>query len=313
MPKFSVIIPLYNKENYVKATVESVLAQDYTDFELLVVNDCSTDNSAKILEQFDDNRIKLLHHQKNQGLSASRNTGIKQAVGEIITFLDADDLWKTNFLSAIDRLSRKFPNCAILGTDYEEQIGDKTTFPQKNLEGIYQENKMLEIPDFFKASLFNPIYCYSSVAFNKEVFQKIGLFNTAIDFGEDVDFNIRANTQLSLAYYCKSCAIYNIGVPQQMTNSGIKNKRLIDFKKFDALAENTISLKKYINAKRYYYASQYKNQRDKALFKKFMREIDFSQLSLKQTMLLKSPFWLYRFFKRTKMFLLKKGIKVTPY
>jgi glycosyltransferase involved in cell wall biosynthesis len=313
MPKFSVIIPLFNKAEYVRATLNSVLSQLFTDFELLIVNDCSTDKSLEVVKQFEDKRIKILHHKKNSGLSASRNTGIKNASGEIITFIDADDLWKPDFLSSINQLSIKFPDCDIFGTDYEEKIGNKTAFPQKNLDAIYRENKMLKIPDFFEASLFNPIYCYTCVAFSINVFEKIGLFNTEIDYGEDVDFNIRVNTQFSLAYFCKSCAIYNLGVPNQITGSGIKNKRLLDFKKFDQLALGKPSLKKYLNMKRYYYASQYKNLKDEKMFSKFMAEIDFSQLSVKQTLLLKSPFWLYRIFKRSKAFLLEKGVKVTPY
>jgi len=313
MPRFSVIIPLFNKAEYVKATINSVLAQSFTDFELLIVNDCSTDKSLEVVKHFDDKRIQILQHQKNSGLSASRNTGIENAAGEIITFIDADDLWKPDFLSNIHQLSIEFPECDIFGTDYEEKFGTETTFPQKNLKGIYKENEMVKIPDFFEASLFNPIYCYTCVAFTKTVFEKIGLFNTEIDYGEDVDFNIRANTQFSLAYFCKSCAIYNLGIPEQMTGSGIKNKRLLDFKKFDQLAEGKPSLQKYLNMKRYYYASQYKNIQDKKMFSKFMDEIDFSQLSVKQNLLLKSPFWLYRIFKKSKAFLLEKGVKVTPY
>lgn len=313
MPRFSVVIPMYNKADYIQRSVHSVLQQKLVDFELLIVNDCSTDKSLSRAEKIEDSRITILQHEVNKGLSASRNTGISNAKGDIITFLDADDEWKPNFLAAIDTLARKFPDCDIYGTDYEEKINNHTVIPVKNLPKAVRPNQYVKIEDFFTASLFNPIYCYSCVAFSRKALNKIGNFNTAVDIGEDLDFNIRANSQFKLAYYYKACAIYYVDIPNQMTNSTIRNKKLIDFKKFDRQAESHPGLKKYLNASRYYYASQYKNQRNKALFEKFKQELDFSALSLKQKVLLECPFWMYQRLKKLKAFLIKRGIKVTPF
>ena len=94
MPRFSVVIPLYNKENFIEKTMHSLLNQTYLDFEILVVNDCSTDASAAIVKRFDDRRIQIIQHPINKGLSASRNTGIRSAKASYVAFLDADDLWK---------------------------------------------------------------------------------------------------------------------------------------------------------------------------------------------------------------------------
>ena len=77
MPRFSVVIPLYNKENFIENTIQSLLNQTFSDFEVLVVNDCSTDTSEQLVARFDDPRINIIQHSVNKGLSASRNTGIK--------------------------------------------------------------------------------------------------------------------------------------------------------------------------------------------------------------------------------------------
>ena len=92
MPKVSVIIPLYNKGFIFKETLNSVLAQTFTDFEIVIVNDGSTDNSFEIASHFSDKRIKLLQ-QENKGVAAARNLGISAATAEFIAFLDADDYW----------------------------------------------------------------------------------------------------------------------------------------------------------------------------------------------------------------------------
>ncbi|MDT0295340.1 glycosyltransferase family 2 protein [Mesonia ostreae] len=313
MPRFSVIIPMFNKADYIQRSINSVLQQNLENFELLIVNDCSTDESLTLAKEIKDARITILQHDVNKGLSAARNTGIACAKGEIITFLDADDEWKPFFLSSIETLSKKFPECDIYGTDYDEKINNHIVNPVKNLPASTLPNHYVKIDDFFTASLFNPIYCYSCVAFSRKALEKIGDFNTQVDIGEDLDFNIRANTQFQLAYYYKACAMYYVDIPHQMTTSTIQQKRLIDFKKFDRQAESHSGLKKYLNASRYYYASQFKNQQNKKLFKKFMREIDFSQLSFKQELLLKSPYWLYKKFKKAKSYLIKRGVKITPY
>ena len=90
--KASVIIPLYNAERYISRTLQSVLSQSYKNIEIIIVDDESPDDSVKVCQQFTDPRIKIIH-QKNRGLAGSRNTGIRNASGEYIAFMDADDIW----------------------------------------------------------------------------------------------------------------------------------------------------------------------------------------------------------------------------
>lgn len=103
MPKISVIIPVYNTEKYLSECLDSVLKQTFTDIEVICVNDGSSDNSAKILEQYAarDKRIRIVMNQQNYGLSYTRNTGINLANGEYICFIDSDDIIDSNFLEVL--------------------------------------------------------------------------------------------------------------------------------------------------------------------------------------------------------------------
>ena len=116
MTKFSIIIPLYNKENEMRRTIKSVLAQSYGDFELLIVNDGSTDNSVEIVNEFNDTRIKLLN-QANRGVSSARNYGIKSSKHEYIALLDADDFWGKDYLLKLRKIQKKvaYSCIAMLG------------------------------------------------------------------------------------------------------------------------------------------------------------------------------------------------------
>ena len=129
MPFFTVIIPLYNKENFVENTIKSIVSQTFYDYEILIINDCSTDKSVEKILPFLNNTIRLIEHSENKGLSATRNTGIKNATSNYITFLDADDLWKPTFLETIHQLIKNFPEAKIFGSNYEEVYSNKIEFP----------------------------------------------------------------------------------------------------------------------------------------------------------------------------------------
>lgn len=92
-PKVSVIIPTYNSRNTIGETLQSVFKQTYSDFEILLISDCSTDDLMEVLKDFKDSRLQILHYE-NGGISAARNRGIDRASGDYLIFLDADDLWQ---------------------------------------------------------------------------------------------------------------------------------------------------------------------------------------------------------------------------
>lgn len=94
----SIITPCYNSEKYIADTYNSIKSQTYTNWEWIIVDDCSSDKSGEIIQSFNDNRIKLIIQSKNQGAAYSRNLALNKAQGRFITFLDSDDLWLPNFL-----------------------------------------------------------------------------------------------------------------------------------------------------------------------------------------------------------------------
>lgn len=121
--KYSVVIPLYNKEHYIGKTIESVLKQTCQDFEVLIVNDGSADRSLEQARKYVSDKVRLID-QENQGVSVARNTGIQYARGNYIAFLDADDEWHENYLENIDRLTTCYPQSDVFVTAYEVDMGN---------------------------------------------------------------------------------------------------------------------------------------------------------------------------------------------
>ena len=115
MPRISVIMPAYNAEKTIESAIESVLRQTFTDFELIVINDCSKDKTGEIIRTFAerDSRVAVIENEKNSGVSYSRNTGIARAAGEWIAFLDSDDMWREDKLERQLRTLEENPESVV--------------------------------------------------------------------------------------------------------------------------------------------------------------------------------------------------------
>lgn len=205
---FSVIIPLYNKEKYIERSVRSVLAQDYDKFELIIINDGSTDNSMFILSKIHDRRIRVIN-QDNKGVSAARNTGLRYASNEFVAFLDADDYWMSDFLSTIMHLITTFPEARLFATSIivEDKKHTRTLKPSTIRTNLL-------ISDYCKQA---NIFITSSVCIHKQVFNKVGLFPLKIKRGEDLDTWLRIACNYRIAYCCKPKAIYYKGTDNNST------------------------------------------------------------------------------------------------
>lgn len=163
--KVSVITPCYNGAKYIAETIESVIAQDYTDWEMLVVNDGSTDDSAEIVKSYEkkDQRIRLIN-QKNAGSAAARNNGIRQASGRYIALLDADDVWESNFLSQqLGFMKQK--NAAVVCSDYVHIDADSHVIgkpdrcmPVIRLEDMYVMNRIGCLTGLYDAGKYGKVY-----------------------------------------------------------------------------------------------------------------------------------------------------------
>lgn len=206
----SVVIPLYNKEKQIERTLRSVFAQTYTDFEIVVVNDGSTDRSAAVVESLDDPRIRLVT-QKNAGVSAARNRGIREARGEYIALLDGDDKWEPDYLETINRMITKYSQCQVFATNYTH-IDPKGKSFNTILKSIpfNEEDGILE--NYFEvASVSSPPICSICITAKKTAFESIGGFPYGIKSGEDLLTWARLACKYEIAYSILPKAIYVLG------------------------------------------------------------------------------------------------------
>ncbi|HRP31138.1 MAG TPA: glycosyltransferase family A protein [Agriterribacter sp.] len=189
--RISVVIPLYNKEISVSKTIESVLAQSHTDFELLIINDGSTDRSREVVAAILDSRIRIVD-KLNGGISSSRNEGIKQSQSAYVAFLDADDFWEPDFLETIALLITDYPNADCYTTGYACKFNNATL-------NVFGARERGVIKDFFKQVYVGPVMHSSSICVKKETFLRIGYFNTSIRRGEDYDMWARMGRAVTIA------------------------------------------------------------------------------------------------------------------
>lgn len=201
----SVVIPLYNKENAIRVTLESVLAQSYTDYEVIIVDDGSTDNSAAVAANLKDPRVRIIQ-KDNGGVSSARNAGIKAAKSEYIAFLDADDLWDKEYLAEQLRMIADFPDAAMWGINFAE-----------TREGKQVRRVPTALPDGYRGYVENyfqmrgrvsDLFCSSSVVIRREVFEKVGLFDERIKYSEDCDMWWRIIATHKVAFYDQYLVFY---------------------------------------------------------------------------------------------------------
>lgn len=311
MPFFSIVIPLYNKKNFIQNTIKSVLNQTFSDYELIIVDDCSSDGSLSEIKGFTNGKIRIIEHDSNKGLSASRNTGIINSNAEYVTFLDADDLWKENYLLEIYTLIKEFADASLYATNYEESINNnKIVLPKNGANNLPQRSL---INNFFTINILQPLYCPSSFCVRKNVFNDIGMYDTAITFGEDVDFNIRANLRYKLAYSNLPLISYIVYSENQITQGKLSSKTITDFDFYEKNNPTNTSLKKFLDFQRYTKAKQYKIENNRSSYNKMVKQLNSSNLNLKQKILLFSPAFLLKTIKKMKNLLLAKGYRVTSY
>jgi glycosyltransferase involved in cell wall biosynthesis len=184
MPAISVVIPAFNAMNYLPETLASVLNQSYNDIEVIVVNDGSLDETERWVSQIKDPRVKLIS-QENQGLAGARNTGIVQARGEYIAFLDADDLWEPTKLEKQVRVLEENPEVALVYTwvAYIDEKGKSTGKVLKNQAEGEVWKKLIE---------HNIVECGSVAMVRRSCFEAVGFFDRHLgSYVEDWDMWLR--------------------------------------------------------------------------------------------------------------------------
>ena len=209
-PFFSIVMPLYNKRNHVKKTIESAFAQTFQGFEVVVINDGSTDDSAAVVETIEDTRIRLIH-QENAGVSAARNRGIKEANADYIVFLDADDLWSPEFLQIIKNLIDDYPGAGIYATAYK-LLNSKGVYESISNKGLLSASFTGLLPSYFKLKSNNVNLVWTSAAcVPKNVFFENNIwFPEGVKYYEDVYVWARIALIKDVAYSASDCALYSL-------------------------------------------------------------------------------------------------------
>lgn len=310
-PFFSVIIPLYNKEKYIQNTLNCVFNQSFDNFEVIVVNDGSTDRSLELLEEFTDSRLKIIN-QKNQGVSIARNTGMENAHANYICFLDADDTWKTNHLQALYDAIAKFPEARMYCSRYVTQIS-KNTFIKNNFLDI-DENYEGYVTDFFKSSLINRVALTSAVCIHKDIFNEIGGFDPTLRSDQDLDYWIKIALKYKIVITTKNTMVYNfINANKSLSKDQSKFNKLTNLNQYVEIEKSNESLKLFLDIYRIEYGLNYHilNLKEQSL--EYLKYVDQKNMNFKTKLLFKLPPFVLRLMLRTKQNLRNYGIDFTVY
>ena len=215
-PLFSVVIPLYNKADTIERTIQSVQSQTFRDFELIIVNDGSTDNSLAVVERLSAEISIRIVDKKNGGVSSARNMGVKIAKGKYIALLDGDDVWLPGHLSMMAGAIKKYPDVKFFGGGYKRHTGAWIyfTIPWGNCR----------IKDVYSTFRWGQPINSSTVVIEKELWEKVGGFDERYSFYEDYEFFFRIGLHTECCVVNKHSGVYMFDAAEQAT----KKKRVIN-------------------------------------------------------------------------------------
>lgn len=214
-PKVSIIVPIYNVAKYLPACLDSILSQTYSNLEIILVDDGSTDNSGQIADNYatKDSRIKVVH-QKNRGQSAARNCGLVMATGDFISFIDADDEIKSNFVKKLIGLYNSDVSLAVCGHEYRRLYNNSSS-------NLYQSHLKPRRPTESHKSYIlkllakdGRLYSCNNKLFRANIIHSHHLtFDEKLNFAEDTKFvlNYLSYAQGEIAYTPSPLYIYNSG------------------------------------------------------------------------------------------------------
>lgn len=305
MPKFSVVISVFNKEKYIAETLKSVLAQTFTDFEVVILNDGSTDNSKAEILKFKDPRIRYFS-KENQGASAGRNFTIQQAEANYIALMDADDYWYPFYLEEQNRLLTEFPNESVFATATEIKRNRKTF---KNSYSTQTFGKDSILVDYFQASQLDSVLLSISTVLKKTIFENVGWYDPKIKSGEDTDLYVRIGLKYKVVFSPKVCATYIIR--KNSLFQSVKNlEEKANFEAYEIFEKENPALKKFLDLNRYSLCILAKLEGNKEAFQKNFQKIDQENLSKKQQFLLRQNKTILKYLSKTKDNLEKLGLRL---
>lgn len=290
--RFSVIIPLYNKAPYVEKALRSVLAQTFLDFELIVVNDGSKDDSLAVAQRVLEGTPAAIINQENAGVSMARNNGAAESNGEYICFLDADDWWEPTFLERMNNLINEFPEAGIYGSSYYYVKNGRKSVRIDAPTGYINYCRL------YAESMCMPLTSIS-VAIPRAVFAEHGGFKPELKLGEDFDLWIRIALRHKVAFLDKPLANYNQDI--NVYNRGIghlhkpESHMLWNLDYLEPEENINPDYKQLIDNLRTYGLLPYylsKEYRDEALTQ--LAKVDWSRQPKKWQSLYRKPVWYLR-------------------
>lgn len=313
MSKLSVVIPLYNKEKDIAETLKSLLSQSFKDFEVIIINDGSTDNSESVVKKFNDKRIRFFS-KENEGVALTRNLGVEKATTNHIVFLDADDYWYPFHLENVYHLISKFPNEKWYATAYEKKHNKKLTTSMIS-PIMKKENWAGIVDDYFKNSLIDALAWTSAVCMKKKFFQKLNGFDATITngAGEDTDLWLRAALESPLVFSTRISARHNLDGSNRISLTPTKQRIFMDLDKYEISAKENPYLKKYLDVNRFSFAIQHKLAKDNESFENYVKNINPKNLTSKQHFLLKQSRSALLGMKNIKFLMESLGIRLTAF
>lgn len=270
----SIVIPLYNKQEAIKKTLASVISQTYTDWECIVVNDGSTDNSVQVVESIirDNKSYNIrLYNQLNGGVSKARNTGVRESNGDYVAFLDGDDLWEPTYLEELYKLICDYPNAGIYGLGYGKMINGvkipSTTKLPTEFRGIVQNvwgNNLM-------------LYWTSSSSSSRLVLVP---FNENLTHGEDLDVWLQLMHKGPAVFYNKTLAYYVQDAENRAMNKvpPIQKHIVSVIHQYNQYRNENSAFRKSFDTQMIYFLYEYMFTPYKNEAKKLAKLLDYSQL-----------------------------------
>lgn len=231
---FSVILPVYNGEKYIDNAIESVLKQRESDWELIIINDGSTDNTGAKLEKYKARPKFKIMTQKNLGVSAARNRGVAESSGDHIAFLDADDVWHKDHLEVMRDMIEKYPDAGLYGSFTRTELVNGGVIEECNFfkdreETVFLDNFFEEYYNDKSAKMFTVI----TACVSRKAFDKVGGFTVGCRIGEDLELFLKISAYFPVVLTSRATATYRKGNSNATKNASFDP----DWGFFDGAAE----------------------------------------------------------------------------
>ena len=309
---FSVVIPLYNKAPYVAKAIQSVLAQSFTDYELLIVDDGSKDDSAEIAAKVIEGRSNCyLIKQENAGVSMARNNGVAASHGEYLCFLDADDWWCPIFLEEMAKFVEEFPDAGIYGSNYTivNEAKHKTRVAEIGVDNGFEKG-YINYCQVYAKTMYMPLWT-GAVCIPRKVFEEMQGFPKGIKLGEDFLLWIRIALKYKVAFLNKPLPYYNQDV--DVNARGVKtigydpeSFMTFHFEQFENAEKNNRDLKILLDRLRVYSLMRFRSEN---IFRERVdaeiKKVDFRNVEKIYRFYYKAPYCFVRVYLGAKQLLAK--------